>query len=283
MLAKEASGSLRDALSVLESLNGEVTKENIESSLGLISFEKISELYSSLVKSDKMGGIQSALKFLKSGVLGQEVIERLSQLAVENLTNTDCLVANEMILSEGILAVNNIRAGLSDRSVLMHFIIKVCQNDKSYVKMEASAKEVPEKESDIAEEEGLDMEFSEDYQSMDDAEIEDSEDFVDISNLDFDIPDTPNCYQGFTPTEKESESEPKKENIDHDLGIRTRELLDGLSPTIKQLAGNIIVKNDVICIYTDLFGSIFLEENLNAIKCYLQDNGIKNVVSISVE
>jgi DNA polymerase-3 subunit gamma/tau len=284
LLSKEANGSLRDALSILESLNGEVTKGNIENSLGLISFEKISELYNSLVKSDKMGSLRLALKFLKSGVLGQEVIERLSQLAVENLLNIDFLETNELILSESILAVNNIRAGLSDRSVLMHFIIKVCQS--SGVKAEVSAKKIMDKVSDEPEdimEDTWEEEFIEDYPDDDDEQEEDLVTDNEIDDAKFDIPDMPNCYQGSTNTTAEEKPQPKQEDVDHDLGIRVREVLFSLSPTIKQLVGSVIVENRVINIRTDLFGKIFLEENLGTIKEHLQHSGIQNVISISVD
>lgn len=270
LLSKEANGSLRDALSILESLNGDVTKKNIENSLGLISYEKISELYNSLVKIDKMGSIQLALKFLKNGVLGQEVIERLSQLAVENLLNIDYLAINELILSESILAINNIRAGLSDRSVLMHFLIKVCENDKSYIETKVPSVETDE---DLEEEEFTTTEVDEDEEIV--TEIENVKNDV-VGDEEFDTPDKPKQES------KVDEASQKEDFIDNALGNKIKGVLFDLSPVIKQSTGDIEVKNGVVYIYTDLFGKIFLEKNLKAIEQHLQSCGIRNNVLVSV-
>lgn len=275
LLAREANGSLRDALSILESLNGDVSKKNIENSLGLISFEKISELYNSLVKVDKMGSIQLALKFLKSGVLGQEVIERLSQLSVENLLNINCLAVNESILSESILAINNIRAGLSDRSVLMHFIIKVCENDNSYVKS---------KVSEVCVEEDVDTDNSIDVDAPDDPEDEavnisiDKKD-NDIEIPDYVIPDTPN-YQRTTSRE---EVPLKEEIIDSALGGKVMDIILDLSPTAKQAVEDVIVRDGIIHVRCTLFGKKFLEYNLKTITQNLATNGIRNKFLLEVK
>jgi len=273
LLSKEANGSLRDGLSVLESLNGDISKDNIENSLGLISFEKVSNLYNSLIQVDKMTSINLSLNLLKNGVLGQEVIERLSQFAVDNLMNIDYLGVNELILSESILAINNIRAGLSDRSVLMHFIIKVCQDDRTtYVKKEVSSeKPINIDKGDTGEQ------VPEDKKTEDLKEEQQSK--VIENNSQRVKPDVQQTVHATEAKVKESASD----IIDNDLTFKVKGMLYDLSPVIKQSTEDIVVKNDVICIYTDMLGRIFLNKNLEVIKNHLSGSGIRNSVSVLVK
>lgn len=276
LLSKEANGSLRDGLSVLESLNGDISKDNIENSLGLISFEKISNLYNGLIQVNKMTSINLALNLLKNGVLGQEVIERLSQFAVDNLMNIDYLSVNELILSESILAINNIRAGLSDRSVLMHFIIKVCQDDRvTYVKKEVPAeKSVDINKEDKAEHVPEDK-VTENFKEEPQEKVIESTEKVSEDVI-------PDMQQTVHETKANIEETPSN-IVDDDLTFKVKGMLYDLSPVIKQSTEDIVVRNDVIYIYTDILGRIFLNKNLEAIKNHLSNSGIRNSVSVLVK
>ena len=129
-LARMASGSMRDALSLLDRLlavgDQTLTLASLEEILGLPPRDLLSALIDAIASADAAAALESAHAVLASGVSPEQVLGSLAQRFRDLLLLAACGPDSRLVdLSEQTLAEENQRAGRFDPAGLTH-LIAVC-------------------------------------------------------------------------------------------------------------------------------------------------------------
>jgi DNA polymerase III subunit gamma/tau len=94
MVARQATGSLRDALSLLDQLivfsGGAITVEAVRRMLGVMNIEAVADFVESLAKSDLAGGLEQINRLMQAGT----DLKRFNRELVEHLRNLMLLKVN---------------------------------------------------------------------------------------------------------------------------------------------------------------------------------------------
>lgn len=112
LIAKNANGSLRDALSMLEqavSLASNVTAETVKDMLGIIDMSVVFELLEHVIEADKVRCIQSVNRLVDAGknigYLLEDVLDILSDCIVYGCSKDASLIQNTESYCERVIAL----------------------------------------------------------------------------------------------------------------------------------------------------------------------------------